>query len=400
MILITATGQQYALRQGENLIGRGSDCNFVVASERASRHHALIRWDGHRATIMDLGSTNGTRLNDRRLEPNQPGPLNVGDRLELGGPEGRLDAVLASGPLPNIAPVVSSEAPLPDEPPRRQMPTWLIVAGIAAAILLVSAAALLFINRDKETASATPTTQTAAGAVQTAVVVPAQTALAAVSTLTVAPLPKVPVVASPAAPAKLPAAPLAAGPLPPINPTTLPDLIATLVQGAAPPGVLQAIGTVLPSLPVGTALPPLPGGTPAPLAIGAKRYGAPALRAPANGSNYQGENATIMLEWAPVQNLGPNDYYRVIVYYKKDGQELAGGTWLKGTSYRVPTWFLAQQSGRFEWQVVVVEANESPEKGGKLGAAVSEPSERRWFEWQPGDSGAPSGPAPTPTYGG
>lgn len=400
MILITNSGKQYVLRQGENLIGRGSDCHLVITSEQASRHHAIIRWDGYRATITDLGSTNGTQINGRRLEPNQPYPLNVGDRLELGGLEGRLDVALASGSLPNVAPVAPIVAPTPEESPRRRTPTWLMIAGIAAALLLIATVTWLFVSRNEEIASATPTTQTAAGAVQTAVVVPAQTARAAVSTLTVAPLPKVPVVASPAAPAKLPVAPLAAGPLPPINPTTMPDLIATLVQGGAPPGVLQAIGTALPALPVGTALPGLPGGTSAPLAIGAKRYGAPTLRAPANGANYQGENATIMLEWEPLQNLGPNDYYRVIVYYKKDGQELAGGTWMKGTSYRVPVWFLAQQSGRFEWQVVAVEANESPEKGGKLGAAVSEASERRWFEWQPGDGGAPAGPAPTPTYGG
>lgn len=400
MILITATGKQYVLRHGENLVGRGNDCHLVITSEQASRHHAIIRWDGYRATITDLGSTNGTQINGRRLEPNQPYPLNVGDRLELGGQEGRLDVGLASGPLPSVVPVVPSEAPLPDEPPRRRAPTWLMIASIAAAILLVSAAALLFINRNKEIASATPTTQTAAGAMQTAVVVPAQTARTVVSTLTVAPLPTVPAISSPAAPPKLPALPLAVGPLPPINPTTMPDLIAALVQGDAPGGVLQAIGTALPGLPIGTALPGLPGGTPAPFAIGAKRYGAPTLRAPADGSNYQGENATIMLEWAPVQNLGPDDYYRVIVYYKKDGRELAGGTWIKATSYRVPAWFLAQQSGRFEWQVVVVEASGLPENGGKLGGVVSEESERRWFEWNWEAPNEPSGPTATPKFEG
>jgi len=400
MILITTAGKQYALRQGENLIGRGSDCNLIIASEQASRHHAIIRWDGYRATIADLGSTNGTQINGRRLEPNQPYPLNVGDRLEVGGTAGRLDVVLASGPLPNVAPVVPSVTSMPEEPPLRRTSPWLIVAGIGAALLLVAAATWLFVNRDKEIASVTPTAQAAASGAQTAVVMPAQTARTIVPTLTMAPLPKAPAVPSLAAPPKLPAPPLAAGPLPPINPTTMPDLIAALVQGGAPDGVVQALGTALPGLPSGTVLPGLPGGTPAPLAIGAKRYGAPALRAPADGSNYQGENTTIMLEWSPVQNLGQNDYYRVIVYYKKDSKELAGGTWMKGTSYRVPTWFLAQQSGRFEWQVVIVEATGLPENGGKLGAAVSEASERRWFSWNWEAPNEPAGPTATPKFEG
>lgn len=58
-------------------IGRADD-NDIVLPDRApddrtvSRKHAEIYFEGGRYWVKDLGSTNGTFLNDTRLEPNQP----------------------------------------------------------------------------------------------------------------------------------------------------------------------------------------------------------------------------------------------------------------------------------------------------------------------------------------
>ena len=48
-----------------------------------SRRHALIRRIGEGYEIMDLSSSNGTWLNDERLEPNKAYPLASGSQLRL-----------------------------------------------------------------------------------------------------------------------------------------------------------------------------------------------------------------------------------------------------------------------------------------------------------------------------
>jgi hypothetical protein len=49
-----------------------------------SRLHAVILRQNGEALIMDLSSTNGTRVNDVELAPNRPQPLHDGDEIELG----------------------------------------------------------------------------------------------------------------------------------------------------------------------------------------------------------------------------------------------------------------------------------------------------------------------------
>ncbi|MBN1565394.1 MAG: FHA domain-containing protein [Anaerolineae bacterium] len=49
-----------------------------------SRRHAVIHMAGDTITVEDLGSSNGTFINDERLTPGQPAPLLSGDKLRLG----------------------------------------------------------------------------------------------------------------------------------------------------------------------------------------------------------------------------------------------------------------------------------------------------------------------------
>jgi pSer/pThr/pTyr-binding forkhead associated (FHA) protein len=404
MILVIPSGQQYHLRVGENVIGRGSECDLRLSSEQVSRRHASIRWDGQQARVTDLGSTNGTRLNDRRLEPQQSYPLNPTDRLELGGADGRLEVRASTGVYaePLVEPYVE-----PSRPAAGRVPAWLYaIVGVAAVLLIAAIVLLVTMNRPEETTTSVQPTATPTAEGLAAVVTPlAGTVQALLPSVT--PLVSVPKVETgkgaggtggAAAPQpQAPAAALPAGQIPPINPTSMPELVNSLVKEFVPGEVLQPLSTVVSGLPGGTALPKLPGQgqTPA-LPAGPKRYPAPVLRGPADGSSFRGDNDQPILEWEPMNNLAANDYYRVIVFYKKDGRELAGGTWMKATSYRVPLWFLRQQEGRFEWQVVIAEATGLPEKNGKLGATVSDPSPRRWFTWAGGGGGGP-GPVPTPT---
>ena len=49
-----------------------------------SREHALVQPGSQGFSLIDLGSTNGTHLNSRRLPPNEPYPLNDGDTIRFG----------------------------------------------------------------------------------------------------------------------------------------------------------------------------------------------------------------------------------------------------------------------------------------------------------------------------
>jgi hypothetical protein len=65
-------------------IGRTSDNQLVVNDPKASSHHAEMRPSGQGYNIIDLGSTNGTFVNNQRLDRNVPRPLANGDRIRIG----------------------------------------------------------------------------------------------------------------------------------------------------------------------------------------------------------------------------------------------------------------------------------------------------------------------------
>jgi Protein of unknown function (DUF3662)/FHA domain len=63
-------------------MGRSRQCDVMVDDPNVSRNHAEIRPRGGSWVLSDLGSTNGSRLNGRRLEA--PEVLKPGDEIELG----------------------------------------------------------------------------------------------------------------------------------------------------------------------------------------------------------------------------------------------------------------------------------------------------------------------------
>ncbi len=56
---------------------------FDAFKRGVSCRHALLRCEGQQLQIADLGSTNGTYLNEKRLIPHEPYPVKVGDYLRL-----------------------------------------------------------------------------------------------------------------------------------------------------------------------------------------------------------------------------------------------------------------------------------------------------------------------------
>jgi pSer/pThr/pTyr-binding forkhead associated (FHA) protein len=63
-------------------LGRESDNHVVIADDSVSGKHAVLQRDGRAWVLRDLGSTNGTRVNNRDLSGSVK--LKSGDVIELG----------------------------------------------------------------------------------------------------------------------------------------------------------------------------------------------------------------------------------------------------------------------------------------------------------------------------
>ena len=60
------------------------DLSAMQGADTVSRVHAAFEHIGSSYTLMDLNSTNATRINGKRLEPDKPTPINDGDTLQFG----------------------------------------------------------------------------------------------------------------------------------------------------------------------------------------------------------------------------------------------------------------------------------------------------------------------------
>jgi len=76
--------KELALRKGHILVGRSELCDIQLQSKIVSRHHALISHTPDGATIVDLGSTNGTLVDGCQIKEHDlvPGEtIAIGDCL-------------------------------------------------------------------------------------------------------------------------------------------------------------------------------------------------------------------------------------------------------------------------------------------------------------------------------
>ena len=80
--LTDPTGREHPLTNDRVTIGRALENDVVITSKRVSREHARVRRQGWRVILDDLGSTNGTFLNDERVLA--PVELHDGDRITVG----------------------------------------------------------------------------------------------------------------------------------------------------------------------------------------------------------------------------------------------------------------------------------------------------------------------------
>jgi hypothetical protein len=75
-------GKQFGLANGRNIIGRdGTRSDFILDDDLTSGQHAQVRFENGQFVVYDLASTNGTFVNNRRV---QRQPLMDNDIVRLG----------------------------------------------------------------------------------------------------------------------------------------------------------------------------------------------------------------------------------------------------------------------------------------------------------------------------
>ncbi len=78
-----SAGQSHDLSETELLIGRDNTCEISLLDVKASRRHARLRKVKSKYVIEDLGSSNGTFVNDSAMT-DHPVTLNDGDEIRIG----------------------------------------------------------------------------------------------------------------------------------------------------------------------------------------------------------------------------------------------------------------------------------------------------------------------------
>src|SRR3954469_19808167 len=112
-------GKTVEVQGNEFTIGREAGVDLVLADGKASRRHAALRVlpDG-RATLYDLGSSNGTFVDGRRIQSTL---LQGGEEIQIGD-----TVLLADGAAPAQAaapaPAATQPAPMPPPPPAEPPP--------------------------------------------------------------------------------------------------------------------------------------------------------------------------------------------------------------------------------------------------------------------------------------
>jgi hypothetical protein len=79
--LLVGGGRRNVLSGSRVVVGRSRDADVVLADPNISRRHAELRRDENGWEIVDLGSTNGIKVNGRRVESQT---LRPGDQITIG----------------------------------------------------------------------------------------------------------------------------------------------------------------------------------------------------------------------------------------------------------------------------------------------------------------------------
>jgi FHA domain-containing protein len=82
--LVLPDGTRFAIGDEPVTVGRAADCDLMLHDPTVSKRHLELRRQGRDVVLIDLGSTNGTRVND----------VGVRERLLVDGDEIRIGATV------------------------------------------------------------------------------------------------------------------------------------------------------------------------------------------------------------------------------------------------------------------------------------------------------------------
>lgn len=77
-------GKRWSLERDEMVIGRDAGSEIALPIDTVSRRHCQLRVHGSAVFLTDLGSTNGTALNDETIPANEEFALRSGDKVRVG----------------------------------------------------------------------------------------------------------------------------------------------------------------------------------------------------------------------------------------------------------------------------------------------------------------------------
>jgi pSer/pThr/pTyr-binding forkhead associated (FHA) protein len=85
--LLVGEGKELPLKVGQNVFGRKAENDIQIADPYVSGKHGIIEIAEDGIYITDIGSTNGTMLNDAKLGPNMRTSMTPDDVIRLGSME-------------------------------------------------------------------------------------------------------------------------------------------------------------------------------------------------------------------------------------------------------------------------------------------------------------------------
>ncbi len=140
------------------VLGRGRDCQLILADPGVSRKHAEVFLEGDTWFIEDLGSANGTLLNGQKITRAR---LADGDSLQMGGC--RITVSISAPAAAGEATVVAAAAKVGGTPRRRARKAGggknkLVLVGaiaVAAMLVLIIAVSIMGGRKKKRPAPAT-----------------------------------------------------------------------------------------------------------------------------------------------------------------------------------------------------------------------------------------------------
>jgi pSer/pThr/pTyr-binding forkhead associated (FHA) protein len=73
--------REFPIQSAKTIIGRKEDCDLRIPLAEISRQHAILMMEGETVTLRDMGSANGTYVNNQRITEQE---LEAGDHIVIG----------------------------------------------------------------------------------------------------------------------------------------------------------------------------------------------------------------------------------------------------------------------------------------------------------------------------